>query len=163
MKILVVGEKLENSLFEIVKISRDINCNTMFFKKAIKASIHSNDIIVIDSDLIPLLSKELSNTVISIISSPNYRPSLKNEKSINLSSIKSLGQIIKNLEYNNALIVNDPASRQIFQIADKIASSDATILITGRTGTGKEVLAKYIHQKSNRSHQKYIAINCAAI
>jgi transcriptional regulator with GAF, ATPase, and Fis domain len=164
MKILVVGEKLENSLFEIVRISKNINCDTMFFKKEIKTSIGSDDLIVIDSDLVHLLPKETTNVVISIVNSPNYRPSLINEKSIPLSTLKSLEQMIENpTNAAGAPIVVDPASRQVFQIADRIASSDATVLITGETGTGKEVLARYIHRKSNRSQQKYVAINCAAI
>jgi transcriptional regulator with PAS, ATPase and Fis domain len=163
MKILVVGEKLENSLFEIVRIAKNINCDTMFFKKDIKISIVSDDLIIIDSDLVHLLPKDMINTVISVVSSPDYRTSLINEKSITLSSIKSLEQMIKNSGNAWSPIAVDPASRQIFQIADRIASSDVTVLITGETGVGKEVLARYIHQKSNRSQQKYVAINCAAI
>ncbi|MDR1334200.1 MAG: sigma-54 dependent transcriptional regulator [Holosporaceae bacterium] len=163
MKILVVGEKLENSLFEIVRISKNINCDTMFFKNGIKTPIGNDDLIVIDSDLVHLLPRETTNAVISIVSSPGYRTLLRNEKSIALSSIKSLEQMIKSSGNAWSAIAVDPASQQIFQIADKIASSDATVLITGETGTGKEVLAKYIHRKSNRSQQKYVAINCAAI
>ncbi|MDR2067963.1 MAG: sigma-54 dependent transcriptional regulator [Holosporaceae bacterium] len=163
MKILVVGEKLENSLFEIVRIAKSANCDTMFFKKDIKTAIASDDLIVIDSDLVATLPKEIDNTVISVVNSPNYRTSLKHERSISLSSIRSLEQMIKNSENASEPIAVDPASRRIFQIADKVASSDATILITGETGVGKEVLAKYIHRKSNRSQRKYVAINCAAI
>jgi transcriptional regulator with PAS, ATPase and Fis domain len=163
MKIIVVGEKLENSLFEIVRISKNINCDTMFFKKEIKTPIASDDLIIIDSDLVSLLPKETNNMVISVVSSIDYRSSLRNEKSITLFSIKSLERMIKNLGNSWAPIALDPVSQQIFRIADKIASSDATVLITGETGTGKEVLARYIHRKSNRSQQKYVAINCAAI
>jgi DNA-binding NtrC family response regulator len=45
----------------------------------------------------------------------------------------------------------------------KVAKSDSTILITGANGTGKEVLAKYIHKQSNRSDQQFVVVNCAAI
>jgi len=45
----------------------------------------------------------------------------------------------------------------------KIASTDATVMITGETGVGKEVIAKEIHNESNRRHHPYIKINCAAI
>ncbi|PCI56035.1 MAG: sigma-54-dependent Fis family transcriptional regulator [Alphaproteobacteria bacterium] len=66
-------------------------------------------------------------------------------------------------EENNAMIANDPAMKSVITLADKIAPSDATILITGESGTGKEVMSRYIHNKSKRSGGPFIAINCAAI
>ena len=46
---------------------------------------------------------------------------------------------------------------------DKVAPTDARILITGENGTGKELVARWLHEKSNRSHQPLIEVNCAAI
>ncbi|MDR3155775.1 MAG: sigma-54 dependent transcriptional regulator [Holosporaceae bacterium] len=57
----------------------------------------------------------------------------------------------------------DPASVRIFAMAKKISTADATVLITGDTGTGKEILARYIHQHSHRRYHKYVSVNCAAI
>ena len=48
-------------------------------------------------------------------------------------------------------------------VADKIASSNANVLITGGSGTGKEVFSSYIHNKSRRKDQQFVAVNCAAI
>ncbi|MFI3303881.1 MAG: sigma-54 dependent transcriptional regulator [Rikenellaceae bacterium] len=48
-------------------------------------------------------------------------------------------------------------------LIDKIAPSDARVMILGENGTGKELVAKYIHQKSNRANGPFIAVNCAAI
>lgn len=48
-------------------------------------------------------------------------------------------------------------------VADKIASSDANVLITGQSGTGKEVFSNYIHSKSKRKDQQFVSVNCAAI
>lgn len=56
-----------------------------------------------------------------------------------------------------------PAMRRLIEMADRVASSDATILITGESGTGKEVVARRIHVRSHRADKPFVAINCAAI
>jgi DNA-binding NtrC family response regulator len=48
-------------------------------------------------------------------------------------------------------------------LADQIAPSDASILITGESGVGKEVMARYVHKKSRRADKPFISVNCAAI
>ncbi|WP_236173903.1 sigma-54-dependent response regulator transcription factor FleR [Pseudomonas pseudonitroreducens] len=57
----------------------------------------------------------------------------------------------------------EPASRQLLELAARVARSDSTVLISGESGTGKEVLAQYIHQQSPRVGKPFVAINCAAI
>lgn len=57
----------------------------------------------------------------------------------------------------------EPASRQLLELAVRVAQSDSTVLISGESGTGKEVLARFIHQQSRRAGQAFVAINCAAI
>jgi len=64
---------------------------------------------------------------------------------------------------NRPMVVRDPGMEQVIQMADQIAPSDASILITGESGVGKEVIARYVHQKSRRSSRPFISVNCAAI
>ena len=64
---------------------------------------------------------------------------------------------------SNTMIANDPAMKSVMQLAEKIAPSEATILITGESGTGKEVMSSFIHRKSKRKDGPFIAVNCAAI
>ena len=61
------------------------------------------------------------------------------------------------------LIAQDTAMIEIKQLADQIAPSDASVLITGESGVGKEVMARYLHKRSRRSEKPFISVNCAAI
>ena len=66
-------------------------------------------------------------------------------------------------EESHDLIYRDPAMGKLLTMADRVAPSDASILITGPSGSGKEVLARYLHQKSRRNAARFVAVNCAAI
>ncbi|MEL5847825.1 MAG: sigma-54 dependent transcriptional regulator [Candidatus Igneacidithiobacillus chanchocoensis] len=61
------------------------------------------------------------------------------------------------------LIAEAPAMRQCLERAHKVAQSDATVLLHGESGVGKEVLARYIHRHSLRAQGPFVAVNCAAI
>ena len=63
----------------------------------------------------------------------------------------------------NAPVAEDAASLELLQLAQRVAVSNATVMITGESGTGKEVLARFIHEHSERSAGPFVAINCAAI
>jgi two-component system, response regulator FlrC len=60
-------------------------------------------------------------------------------------------------------VVADEKSQALLGLAKRVAASEASVMITGPSGSGKEVLARYIHQHSNRSDGPFVAINCAAI
>jgi DNA-binding NtrC family response regulator len=61
------------------------------------------------------------------------------------------------------LIGRSPAMRELFQMLETVSVSASTILVTGETGTGKEVVARAIHHNSPRRAQRFIALNCGAI
>ena len=61
------------------------------------------------------------------------------------------------------LIYRDDAMARVVKLAQQVAASDASVLITGETGTGKEVLARHVHARSNRARKPLICVNCAAI
>lgn len=70
---------------------------------------------------------------------------------------------LRNNQVEEELIGKDPSTEKIRQLINRVAKIDATVLITGETGVGKEVVAKEIYKKSNRNAGPYIKVNCAAI
>lgn len=60
-------------------------------------------------------------------------------------------------------VLVDPASIAFKNVLDKLAPTDATVLIVGETGTGKEVVARYLHHHSLRNDQPFLAVNCGAL
>lgn len=70
---------------------------------------------------------------------------------------------LRNNQLDNDLIVKDSTMQKVTELINHVAKTDATILITGETGVGKEVVAREIYRKSNRNKQAYIKINCASI
>ena len=61
------------------------------------------------------------------------------------------------------MVGRHPEMQKIFEVIPVIASSDATVLIEGPTGTGKDLLTKIIHNASERSDCKLIKVNCASL
>ena len=61
------------------------------------------------------------------------------------------------------IIGESPAIRKVKEMIEKVAPTDARILITGSNGTGKELVARWLHEKSERASQPFIEVNCAAI
>lgn len=63
----------------------------------------------------------------------------------------------------SCLVFEDPTSTALLELVQRIAPSDATALIIGETGTGKELIARHIHELSVRRTGPFVAVNCAAI
>jgi two-component system response regulator FlrC len=61
------------------------------------------------------------------------------------------------------MVAADPRSQHVVDLARRVADSNATVMISGESGCGKEVFARYIHEQSSRADKPFIAINCAAI
>lgn len=81
-----------------------------------------------------------------------------------LENYKILTQNEKTQSQNpHDIVTESPTFKSILTFSEKVAKSNSTVLIQGESGTGKGVLANYIHQVSNRKNEPFLTINCAAI
>ena len=71
-------------------------------------------------------------------------------------------RIERDFSFDN-LIGSGPAMRRVFEMIQKVAETDLTVLIRGASGTGKELVAQALHQHSPRKSRPFVAVNCAAI
>ncbi|HQB48182.1 MAG TPA: sigma-54 dependent transcriptional regulator, partial [Bacteroidales bacterium] len=77
--------------------------------------------------------------------------------------IKETKTLRQNVPQTWEMIGNSPAMIQIKELIDKVAPSNARVLIHGSNGTGKELVARWLHEKSQRAQAPFIEVNCAAI
>ena len=66
-------------------------------------------------------------------------------------------------EEAQAIVHEDPRMAEVLRTADQVAPSEASILVTGPSGTGKELMARHLHNRSKRKDGPFVAVNCAAI
>ena len=88
-------------------------------------------------------------------------------KALDLKTIEhereQLGDQLKENLHFGVLIGNSPAMQHIYKLIMQVAKTKTNVLITGESGTGKELIAKSIHQESDRSDQRFVVINCGGI
>jgi PAS domain S-box-containing protein len=84
------------------------------------------------------------------------------EEEIRKENIALREEIIKASMFEE-IVGNSPPLQQVLSRVVKVAPTDATVLITGETGTGKELIARAIHKSSKRSARAFVSVNCAAI
>ena len=98
-----------------------------------------------------------------------FEPELLNltvERAFRLFELQSENKRLRSLHQPDALAgltTRDPQMMRICRTIEKVATSNATVMLLGESGTGKEVLARGLHQASPRRAEKFVAINCAAI
>lgn len=98
-----------------------------------------------------------------------FEPELLNltiERAFRLFELQSENRRLQSMHQPDALsglMTRDPEMLRICRTIEKVASSNATVMLLGESGTGKELLARGLHQSSPRRAEKFVAINCAAI
>ena len=79
------------------------------------------------------------------------------------SEVRRLLEVVESSQNVTGMVRASPAIRKVFELIDRVAKSEASVLIYGETGTGKELAARALHDKSHRKNGPFVAINCAAL
>ena len=81
------------------------------------------------------------------------------------SEVHRLREVITDLRSPSldTRLAASPAMRHVFDVVARIAPTHATVLVTGESGVGKELVARAIHEQSSRASGPFVAINCAAV
>ncbi|WP_072679566.1 sigma 54-interacting transcriptional regulator [Arcobacter sp. LA11] len=103
--------------------------------------------------------------VSSIFAHSIYSFQLNNNEKERLKELKLYYKMEWDAKVHNFgdIIGDSPKMQQVFQVIQRIAQSDVTVLVRGETGTGKELVAAAIHKRSKRKEEPFIKLNCAAI
>ncbi len=80
-----------------------------------------------------------------------------------LTLVQQLNEVISERYSLHNMIGREPAMQRVFELARMVSGSDATVIIEGPTGTGKDLLAKVIHSQSRRAERPFVKVNCAAV
>jgi formate hydrogenlyase transcriptional activator len=106
-------------------------------------------------DVAPALAVAVSNA----LSNEEIRRLRDQLEAENIALRTQLGQA----PWFEDVVGDSPALRRVLEAVEQVAPTDATVLITGETGTGKELIARAIHRRSPRAHGPLVKVNCAAI
>ena len=93
------------------------------------------------------------NRILITLKNATEKSDLVKEKNLLKKKVKGVPEMVG----------ESPAMMKVKEMIDRVAPTDARVLITGANGTGKELVAKWLHEKSERSGMPYVEVNCAAI
>ncbi|XPV68532.1 MAG: sigma 54-interacting transcriptional regulator [Halarcobacter sp.] len=164
-------------------VVENIHSDSLFLNKSGKRDYTNLSYVavpmIVDNEMIGVLGATLTKTteigfedcvrILTIISSifaqtiHSYQLN-KNEKE-RLKELKLYYKMEWDSKVHNFgdIIGDSPKMQQVFQVIQRIAQSDVTVLVRGETGTGKELVAAAIHKRSKRQDEPFIKLNCAAI
>jgi len=146
-------------------------CSVIFGGTAAREVCSIKDTIVDGHSRSSRAGKMMTRDGVSIPIRANFM-SLRNEKGTivgglatfhDLTLVQQLKQAMRDRYTFHDMIGRSPAMQKIFEMINVVAPTDATILIEGATGSGKDLLAKVIHSASRRLNKPFVKVNCAAI
>lgn len=160
---IFLSENLREALFKQIKLfSLESNTQSIWFPQGLSALRSNGEEFLIEATFSHTKLKK-TNLYTIILRDINDRK--KTEKELEKLHLENLYlQEELKTEYNFEEIVGSSKSiKKIFQQIEQVANTDASVLIIGETGAGKELIARGIHNRSKRKNRPLIKVNCAAL
>jgi formate hydrogenlyase transcriptional activator len=110
-------------------------------------------------ELLEAVSQALAVAVANALANEEIRKLRDQLEAENIALRSQLGQA----PWFEGIVGESPAFRRVLEAVEQVAATDATVMITGETGTGKELIARAIHRRSARAHGPLVEVNCSAI
>ena len=128
------------------------------FKTGRKALITSSPVFDAQGNLIMVVTNVRDLTEIHQLQEEVAKQSV-----LSMKTIEEMEELKKKLNLLHDIVCTDKKSVSILQLANKVASTDATVLLLGETGVGKDVFAQYIYDNSNRKGKPFVRLNCGTL
>jgi DNA-binding NtrC family response regulator len=169
------GEKalaaLERTSFDLVVTDIKMpGLDGMELLRRIKSSSPDTQVIVITAfGTIEMAVEAMKAGAFEYVTKPFNRDELKlaARKALKLKhlegeNVRLRREVARKYGFEN-IVGDSPSMQRVFRLVEKVAETDAPVLITGESGTGKELVARAVHYRSSRTEQPFVAVNCAAI
>lgn len=163
------AKMIENNVFDVIISDTSISGGTLDALLGFNKNNNSMVIISAEQDSIINAVKAIRGGAVDYITKPFSIPELevKIEKAIELKRLKQETDSLRgerNIIYKTENFIGEsPEIKKVFELTGKVAKSNSSILLTGETGTGKELVAGAIHYNSLRPEGAFVKVNCAAL
>ncbi|MBA7612596.1 Regulatory protein AtoC [subsurface metagenome] len=165
------ADMLEKNIFDIILFDTTVTDIKAEDFVTLARKINSNTIVIIavESETTDETIQAMNNGAYDFIQKPFNFPELeiRVNRAINLRSLRQEADSLRgerNIIYKTENFIGEsPEIKKVFEILNKVAKSNATVLLTGETGTGKELVAGATHYNSFRAGRAFVRVNCAAL
>ncbi len=141
-----------------------LRCNLYLKRCPAKEALESDQTVRVEGDIITRSRKKVPVIInVSPLKSASGEPVGVIETLEDISLVQELDKKIRTSHDFGDLLGHSPKMQKVFDLLPVIAQTDSSVLITGETGTGKDLTATVIHQLSRRAHGTFIKVNCGAL
>jgi len=161
----------ENRIFDAVVFDSSIkDCTAPTFSHSVRnAGVNSVVILALDREAADEIIRTIESETFDFLQKPFTvaELELKIQRGLRIRSLKQEADSLRgerNIIYKTENFIGESfAIKKVFEIVDKVSQSNSTVLLTGETGTGKELIAGAIHYNSLRADHAFVKVNCAAL